>query len=243
MPRGLMNQPRNKSTIDIAASQLRTLVLSVDENTLLGSEEDLINQLGVSRATVRQVARLLEREGLLRVKRGINGGYFALRPDVSTIAETVSTYLDMVDTEREDITQIASVLWIEVVRKAAVQCKPEAKILAEKLTDKLQSLSAEATFENVRDMEQEIRSAIFDLINSHYTELIFRINMAYASRHFRSASETDETDEHHRFVHDWRNAKVMELSAISDGDPILAVIAARHSRNLWHQRLWGRPPA
>src|SRR5690625_2764397 len=103
-----MKQPRNKSIIDTAAAQLRTLVLSVDEDTLLGSEEELIKQLGVSRATVRQVARLLEREGLLRVKRGINGGYFAVRPDVNSIAQTVSTYLDMVDTEREDITQIAS---------------------------------------------------------------------------------------------------------------------------------------
>lgn len=238
-----MTQPRIKSTIDTAAAQLRTWVLSLDEGSLLGSEEDLINRLGVSRATVRQVARLLEREGLLRVKRGINGGYFALRPDVNTIAETVSTYLDMVDTEREDITRIASVLWVEVVRKAALQKKPNTKAVIAQLKDKLLSLDAEAPFENIRDMEQEIRETIFDLLNSRYTELIFQINMAYASRHFRSASETDGTDEHHRFVHDWRNAKMMELGAISDGDPTLAVIAAAHSRNLWHQRLWGRLPS
>ena len=238
-----MKQPRNKSIIDTAAAQLRTLVLSVDEDTLLGSEEELIKQLGVSRATVRQVARLLEREGLLRVKRGINGGYFAVRPDVNTIAETVSTYLDMVDTEREDITQIASVLWVEVVRKAALQKNPNTNTVIAQLKDKLLSMDAGAPFENIRDMEQEIRDTIFDLLNNRYTELIFQINTAYANRHFRSASETDATDEHHRFVHDWRNAKMMELGAISDGDPVLAVIAARHSRNLWHQRLWGRSPA
>lgn len=235
-------QPRNKSVIDTAATELRAWVLSVDEGTQLGSEEDLINRLGVSRATVRQVARLLEREGLLRVRRGINGGYFAVRPDVATIAETVSTYLDMVETENEDTAGIASVLWIETVRKAAVQQKHDTKVHIARLTEQLLALSDEATFENVRDMEQDIRSTIFDLLNSRYTELIFQINMAYANRRFRRFNEIDDTPEHRRFVHDWRNAKMMELGAIADGDPVLAVLAARHSRNLWHQRLWGRNP-
>ena len=75
----------------------------------MGSEETLIAKLGVSRATVRQAARLLEREGFPRVRRGINGGYFAARPDVRTIEKAVSSYLEMVHTKPEDITVIASV--------------------------------------------------------------------------------------------------------------------------------------
>jgi GntR family transcriptional repressor for pyruvate dehydrogenase complex len=110
--------PKVNSTIDAAASQLRSIVLSADEGALLGSEETLISRLGVSRATVRQVARLLEREGLLRVRRGINGGYFAARPDLQTIETTVSAYLEMLHTEPEDVTSIASALWVEVLRRA-----------------------------------------------------------------------------------------------------------------------------
>ena len=77
--------PRLKSTIDAAASRLRALARAANADALLGSEEALVAQLGVSRATLRQVARLLEREGLLKVRRGINGGYFAARPDLRTV--------------------------------------------------------------------------------------------------------------------------------------------------------------
>jgi len=56
-------------------------VLAAKEGALIGSEESLIADLGVSRSTLRQAARLLEREGLLRVKRGINGGYYGQPTD------------------------------------------------------------------------------------------------------------------------------------------------------------------
>lgn len=70
-------KPRTKPNITTAASALREIIWSAAEGQLLGSEEDLTAMLGVSRPTVRQVARLLEREGLLKVRRGVNGGYFA----------------------------------------------------------------------------------------------------------------------------------------------------------------------
>src|SRR6266404_239290 len=110
---------RTRSAIDAAAARLRELALAADDGELLGSEEALVEKLGASRTTVRQVARLLEREGLLRVRRGINGGYFAARPDLHTIETTVSAYLEMLHTEPEDVTTIASALWVEVLRRAA----------------------------------------------------------------------------------------------------------------------------
>jgi len=43
----------------------------------------------------------------------------------------------------------------------------------------------------------------------------------------------------HRFLRDWRNAKLLELAAIADGDQELGGIAARHIRNGWQRRVWG----
>jgi DNA-binding FadR family transcriptional regulator len=228
-----------KSTIDIAASQLRALVHSTTPETLLGSEESLIEQLGVSRATVRQVARLLEREGLLRVKRGINGGYFAARPDVRTIESTVSAYLEMMDTDVKDTTVVGSALWVEVVSKAAAVGTVEAKSLAQTLRKKMSALSPDASFEEILTIEQESRAAIFDLINSRYIELIFQLNAAFAERQFPIVpADQDKTDDHREFVKLWRNAKLLELDAISDGDLTLGAMAARRSRHLWHRRVW-----
>jgi DNA-binding FadR family transcriptional regulator len=237
LPR-VKNKTKPKSALDGAASRLRSIALAAKEGVLVGSEETLIAKLGVSRATVRQAARLLEREGFLRVRRGINGGYFAARPDVRTIEKTVSAYLEMVHTKPEDITVIASVLWVEALRRAAQMKTPEAIALAEKFMEQVQALKPEASFHDVLRIEHDSRTAIFDLIESRYIELIFQINIEFSKRRFAPPSEKDDTRAHREFVVAWRNAKILEFQSILNHDPESAMLAARRSRNAWHRRLW-----
>ena len=59
-----MGKIETRTPLGVAAERLRTIVLDADEGAFIGSEDALISQLGCSRSTVRQVARLLEREGL-----------------------------------------------------------------------------------------------------------------------------------------------------------------------------------
>jgi len=236
--RSRMSNPRAQSVIDAAALQLRSIALAAAEGMLLGSEEALVTKLAVSRATVRQVARLLEREGLLRVRRGINGGYFAARPDLRTIETTVSAYLEMLHTEPEDVTAIASVLWVEVLRRAARARSAESKSLAERYLVEVRALPLDASFHDVLRVEQESREAVFDLVGSRYIELIFQINTAFAQRRFAAPSGQDGTEAHRNFVRAWRDAKLLEFQSIADGDPELAMMAARHARNVWHRRIW-----
>ena len=230
---------RGKTAIKLAGERLRALSLGAEEGTLLGSEEALIAELGVSRSTVRQVARVLEREGLLKVRRGPSGGYFAARPDAETIQSAVSAYLETLEMDREDVTAIASALWVEVVRKAAANSSDEARAKLEGFRKRIASLKPDASFTQVRKLDLESRKAIFDLTNSRYIELIFDINMAFASRTFPLPEEV-ETPEHAHFVRTWRDAKVMELTAIADQDIELAAIAARYVRKVWHDRIWAR---
>ncbi len=77
-----------------AAVQLRKRALAVEEGKFLGSEEELMEALGVSRPTFRQVARLLSHEQVLTIKRGVGGGFFARRPTLSTVSRAVAAYLD-----------------------------------------------------------------------------------------------------------------------------------------------------
>lgn len=229
---------KTESTIDAAVSKLRKRAWEVEPGMLLGGEEALIAQLGVSRATIRQAARLLEREGLLRVRRGINGGYFSARPDLHTIEAAVSAYLEMVDTDAEEPLAIASALWVEVMRRMARLETGKAATLVEDFRKVLSQVSPNASFDDVLDFEQGFRKAIFDLLNARYIELIFQVNMVFQRRHFPTfPSDRDNTAEHLEFVHAWRNAKLMEFDAIAEGNPALAMMAARRTRDLWHRRL------
>jgi GntR family transcriptional regulator, transcriptional repressor for pyruvate dehydrogenase complex len=229
------------SAIETTASRLREIALASEDGDFLGSEEALVETLGVSRATVRQVARLLEREGLLRVRRGINGGYFAGRPTLSTVEAAVSAYLGTLDMEVEEVTVVASVLWVEALRKASSLRSDAARAVADRLRERVVSLRPDAPFGKVLELETESRAEIFALTKARYMELIFQINMAFARARFPAVSRPDEADVHRSFVEAWRKAKLLELDAIADGDPELGVMAARHSRNLWRRRIWGSP--
>lgn len=226
-----------KTAIEIAAERLRAIVLEASEGALIGSEEALIAQLGCSRATVRQVARLLEREGLLRVKRGINGGYFAARPDSGTIEATVSAYLQTLDLDTRDVIVIATTLWVEAIRKAVQASAAERQTSLAPLRKRVKALKDDATFDEVRELELKSQAAIFKLASSNYIKLIFDINVAFADRKFATPIVDNESSAHLEFVRNWREAKLLELGAVASGDSELATLAARYSRKIWHRRL------
>jgi GntR family transcriptional regulator, transcriptional repressor for pyruvate dehydrogenase complex len=223
-----------------AAARMRELSLATEPGELLGGEEALIGQLGFSRSTIRQAARLLEREGLLRVRRGPSGGYFAARPDAISIAETVASYLQTIELDGGDINLIASALYVEVVRKAAGRIDDEGKLSTQALRSRVLAVKPTATFTQVHALEKECRDATFVMANSHYVELIFNINTAFAHRAMTTGGRFDQGPAHLGFVQTWRTAKALELSAICDGDPELAALAARHLRKVWDERIWER---
>ncbi|MDR2881704.1 MAG: GntR family transcriptional regulator [Azoarcus sp.] len=234
-----MKNDRRPSAVEAAAAALRASSLAVPEGTFLGNEEALIARLRVARNTVRQAARLLEREGIVQVRPGINGGYFATRPDLNIIEHAVSAYLSTMAVGVQDVTYIASLLWVEAVRRAARMPSHLVKPMVEDFTARLKLLAPDARFRDILDIEDANRSAIFALTESAFIELVFQINYTFAQGNFVGDWANDGIEEHIAFVQAWRDAKLMELMAIADGDEQLAVMAAQHARNIWHKRFWG----
>ncbi|RYE51013.1 MAG: GntR family transcriptional regulator, partial [Rhizobiaceae bacterium] len=235
-----MQKSENRTAIQAAADALRGIILDSEEGVLLGSEEALIARLGCARSTVRQVARILEREGLLRVRRGINGGYFGTRPDAGTIEATVSAYLETLHMDPQDVTIMASALWLEAMRKAAGAPKERVVALTEPLRKRIKAMPDNATYDQVRLLELDTQAAVFDLANSAYIKLIFDINIAFSRRAFISPGIENDDERHPAFVATWRDAKLLELNALVEGDRELAVIAGRYSRKVWHRRVRSR---
>jgi GntR family transcriptional regulator, transcriptional repressor for pyruvate dehydrogenase complex len=237
MPKGA-----SSPTLEAVKTKLRDIVFAAKDGALIGGEDSLVAELGASRSTLRQAARLLERQGLLRVKRGINGGYYGSRPDEKTIQNAVSAYLDTLDLKYEDVTAVASVLWVEVLRRAATANKAAARRLAEFHRAKVLEVSADATFHQIVEVEWASREAIFELVESRYIQLIFHINQAFSVGRFPAAADRDGTPQHRQFVSDWRQAKLLELRSLAEGDAELAMMAARNIRNIWHRRFWSKQP-
>jgi len=76
----------------VLADDLRERILRGDfpEGTALPPERELVNQTRMSRATVREALRILEVQGLVRIKTGRAGGAFVYRPGEESMADSVN---------------------------------------------------------------------------------------------------------------------------------------------------------
>ncbi len=64
---------------------------------VLGSEADLLRNLGVSRATLREAVRLLEHKQVATMRRGPNGGLVVQAPAASSVAQVAAAYFEFAD--------------------------------------------------------------------------------------------------------------------------------------------------
>lgn len=234
-----MRKTTAPSNVNNTVSRLRAIVLASADGAFLGSEDTLERELDVSKPTIRQAARVLEREGMLRVKRGNNGGYFSTRPDAGFIEATVASYLEVLRARPEDLTRIATALWVETVRQAARLPQEQTAKLVSHFRRAIARLPKTANFSDVQVLDQKIRRAVFDIVDTPYVELIFNINANFARRRFASSPAGEDGNASHLdFVDAWRKAITLELEAISAGDVEVAVLASNRARTLIHRRLW-----
>lgn len=77
---------------DVLANELRERILDGEfaEETPLPPERDLVAQTQMSRSTVREALRILEVQGLVRIKAGRAGGAFVQLPSKDSVATSVS---------------------------------------------------------------------------------------------------------------------------------------------------------
>ncbi|NKQ51897.1 FadR family transcriptional regulator [Amycolatopsis sp. K13G38] len=77
---------------DVLANELRERILDGEfpEGTALPPERELVSQTQMSRTTVREALRILEVQGLVRIKTGRAGGAFVQRPGRDSVATSVS---------------------------------------------------------------------------------------------------------------------------------------------------------
>jgi DNA-binding FadR family transcriptional regulator len=71
---------------ETVAARLRTRILAGDDAYRLPTQDQLVQEFGVSHPSVREALRILETEGLVTVRRGSVGGAEVHRPDATSAA-------------------------------------------------------------------------------------------------------------------------------------------------------------
>jgi GntR family transcriptional regulator, transcriptional repressor for pyruvate dehydrogenase complex len=87
------------------ADQLRRRILrgELADGSVLPKEDELLREFPVSKPSLREAMRILEAEGLLRVRRGKFGGAIVRRPNAANVAYTIGLVLGSQEVGLSDV--------------------------------------------------------------------------------------------------------------------------------------------
>jgi DNA-binding FadR family transcriptional regulator len=105
-------------TGELIARELRKRIVrgELEEGASLPAEAELMVQLGVSRASLREALRILESESLLTVRRGSRGGPVVHRPDSALAASYFGLILQLEGATLEDLYEARMLIEPPAVR-------------------------------------------------------------------------------------------------------------------------------
>jgi DNA-binding FadR family transcriptional regulator len=84
---------------------------------ILGSEAQLIERFGVSRAALREAVRILESHHVARMRRGPNGGLIVTAPDMAAVQASAALFLDYARVSQDDLFEVRSALELACIRQ------------------------------------------------------------------------------------------------------------------------------
>lgn len=200
------NRSRIPKASDVVVAALRHKILSerLDVGTRLPSESELMDEYGFGRVSVREALRILERDGLVDVRRGPHGGIFVRHTDIGKVSEALALMFSFRDTTLGEFATFRLHVEPMVARLAAQNGTPEAR--AELLKDAKADLSTKAS--------ADLHGRVADLCGNDVFELVMKAMHVSLAGHFRHELISPEHYEATARAH----VKIATAIAAGDGD-------------------------
>jgi len=114
----LFRRRQNLKISDDIIQQIREIFISgqLRPGDKLGSEKELMESFGVSKATLREALRVLEAMGIIEIRKGLMGGVFAAQVDMKTTINSIQGFLKFESVSIYDITMVRCMLEPCIVR-------------------------------------------------------------------------------------------------------------------------------
>ncbi|MER6808192.1 FCD domain-containing protein [Spirillospora sp. NPDC000708] len=93
---------------------------------ILGNEPTLCEELGVSRAVFREAVRILEHNGVARMRQGPGGGLLVLAPDPARVVEALALYLRYLKVKATDLFEVRTAVELKAIELAAARAADPA---------------------------------------------------------------------------------------------------------------------
>jgi GntR family transcriptional repressor for pyruvate dehydrogenase complex len=227
-----LNGDRGESAVDLAAKELRELALACEDGAFLGSEDELVSRLGVSKPTLRQATARVAQEHLVNVRRGVGGGYFARRPGSLTVSRMAAVYLRTRNATYLELTETTPMFYAEMARLAARNRDPEMIARLREFAERDDTTVDELNIQGYSDFmrsEREFISFLASMAGNKVLELMVAITSDFSA----NAPRNDE-----RMVRRldnmaaYRALRARFARAIANGDGDIAELLSRRCTEL-----------
>jgi DNA-binding FadR family transcriptional regulator len=122
VPRAANDRGRGQAKLaEVVARQIEEDIVARGwpVGTVLGSETELVDRYGVSRAVLREAVRIVEHHFVATMRRGPGGGLVITAPNVEGIVRAVTLQLEYEQIEPHHIHEARTMLELTCVRLAA----------------------------------------------------------------------------------------------------------------------------
>lgn len=165
---------------------------------VFGSEADLLERYGVSRAVFREAVRLLEHQQVGRMRRGPGGGLVVTEPSVDAVIDAVAVYLLFIEADLAEVFEARLAL-----ERAAAELATER--VDEAMLVRLREHAAierDGTAGSHRDLHNLVAEASGNPALAFFVDLLNRVTLLYAPGAGSLSSEARQAgaDAHQRII-------------------------------------------
>ena len=123
----LVNSGRTDRVSEVIARRIKKQISDGRLTTghKLPAKRDMARQFKTSRVSVREAYRSLEELGLLRIRRGAEGGAFIATFDHEPVRRSFSLLLGLGKTSHAEVTEARMLIEPSIARLAALRARPE----------------------------------------------------------------------------------------------------------------------
>lgn len=146
---------------------------------LVGTEPELIEREGVSRAVFREAVRLLEHHQIARMRRGPGGGLFVFEPSAAAVSDVAAIYLARHGMRLSDLAEVRTGVEVAIAGLAAARMDDDGVMAIKEALDREAKTPEAEQPDVVHDLHAAVAAAAGNRVLELIALVFIRLSLIY----------------------------------------------------------------
>jgi DNA-binding FadR family transcriptional regulator len=163
---------------EVVARNITQIIVAqgMQPGDLVGTEPELIEQEGVSRALLREAVRLLEHHQIAQMRRGPGGGLFVMAPSANAVTEVAAIYLARRGMKLAELAELRTGVEVAIADLAAARVDGESAIGMQEALLREEGATEAERAESVHDLHAAVAAAAKNRVLSLVALVLIRLS-------------------------------------------------------------------